>query len=82
MDLDLKNRAQLSKWLFKLLTMEGTWQQLLRNKYLRSKPLVQVEWKSGDSHFWSGLIKVKQDFLLFGTFKIRNGSKVRFLEYR
>jgi hypothetical protein len=40
MDLNLKNRALLSKWLFKLLTMEETWQQLLRNKYLRSKPLV------------------------------------------
>jgi hypothetical protein len=82
MDLNLKNRALLSKWLFKLLTTEGTWQQLLRNKYLGSKPLVHVEWKPGDSHFWSGLMKVKQDFLRFGTFEIRNGSQVRFWEDR
>jgi hypothetical protein len=82
MDLNLKNRALLSKWLFKLLTTEGKWQQLLRNKYLGSKPLVHVEWKPGDSHFWSGLMKVKQDFLRFGIFEIRNGSQVRFWEDR
>ncbi|WVZ79237.1 hypothetical protein U9M48_026841 [Paspalum notatum var. saurae] len=74
-DLNIKNTALLSKWLFKLLTLDGTWQQLLRNKYLGSKPLVQVDWKTGDSHFWSSLMKVKQDFLRFGTFKIKNGSQ-------
>jgi hypothetical protein len=87
MELNLKNRALLIKWLFKLLTTkvittEVRWQQLLRNKYLRSKPLVQVEWKPGDSCFWLGLMKVKQDFLRFRTFEIRNGSQVRFWEDR
>ena len=77
-DLNLKNIALLSKWLFKLLTTDGTWQQLLRNKYLASKPLVQVDWKPGDSHFWSSLMKVKQDFLRFGSFIINDGSQVRF----
>ena len=79
-DLKLKNIALLSKWLFKLLTTEGNWQQLLKNKYLGSKPLVQAEWKTGDSHFWRSLMKVKQDFFRFGTFKINNGSQVRFWE--
>ena len=50
-NLDIKNIALLSKWLFKLLTTEGTWQQMLRKKYLGSKPLSQVQWKNGDSHF-------------------------------
>jgi len=54
------SRTQLSKWLFKLLTSDGTWQQILRNEYLGSKLLSQVEWKARDSHFWSGLMKVKQ----------------------
>ena len=58
------------------------WQQLLRNKYLGSQPLVQAEGKPGDSHFWSSLMKVKQDFLRFGTFKINNGTQVRFWEDR
>jgi hypothetical protein len=37
------------EWLFKLLTTEGTWQQLIHNKYLRAKPLSQAFWKHGDS---------------------------------
>ena len=56
----------------------GTWQQILRNKYLGPKPLVQVQWKSGDSHFWVSLMKVKRDFLRFGTFIINDGSQVTF----
>ena len=62
------------------VTSEGTWQQLLKNKSLGSKPLVQVQWKPGDSYFWASLMKVKHDFLRFGNFKIRNGSQVRFWE--
>ena len=58
-NLELKNIALLSKWLYHLLTTDGTWQQILRNKYLGTKPLVQVLWKSGDSHFWASLMKVK-----------------------
>ena len=66
--------------MFKLLTIEGTWQQLLRNKYLGSKPLIQVEWKNGDSHFLSSLMKVKRDFFHFGSFIIKDRSQVRFRE--
>ena len=33
-DLQVKNDVLLSKWLFKLLTEDGVWQTLLRNKYL------------------------------------------------
>ncbi|KAJ1262492.1 hypothetical protein BS78_09G112100 [Paspalum vaginatum] len=51
LDLNTKNSALLSKWLYKLLTSNGTWQQILRNKYIGSKPLAQVEWKIGDSTF-------------------------------
>jgi len=81
-NLDIKNTALLSKWLFKLLTTKGTWQQMLRKKYLGSKPLSQVQWKNGDSHLWASLMKVKQDFVRFGTFIIQDGSQVRFWEDR
>jgi hypothetical protein len=50
-NLGIKNTTLLSKWLFKLLTSYGTWQQILQNKYLWSKPLSQLEWKAGDLHF-------------------------------
>ena len=42
-NLELKNIALLSMWLYRLLTTDGTWQQILRNKYLGTKPLVQVQ---------------------------------------
>jgi hypothetical protein len=42
LDLEVQNTALLSKWLYMLLTTDGTWQQLIRNKYLNSKPLSQV----------------------------------------
>jgi hypothetical protein len=32
--------------LYNLFTSDGLWQQILRNKYLCSKPLAQMEWKS------------------------------------
>ncbi|WVZ90623.1 hypothetical protein U9M48_036908 [Paspalum notatum var. saurae] len=79
-ELGTKNITLLSKWLYKLLTSNGTWQQLIRNKYLGSIPLSQVEWRPGDSHFWSGLLRAKWDFLRFSSFQVRNGSQVLFWE--
>ena len=76
----MKNIAFLSKWLFQLLTADGVWQQLIRNKYLGSKPVSQVEFKAGDSQFWDSLMKVKRDFLRFGKFMMRDGAQIRFWE--
>jgi hypothetical protein len=41
-DLEVKNRALLGKWLARLLTEDGRWQQLLRKKYVGSKAISQV----------------------------------------
>jgi hypothetical protein len=49
--LDIKNRCLLRKWLFKILLEECVWQELLSNKYLGSKTLLQVQVKSTDSPF-------------------------------
>jgi hypothetical protein len=38
-DLEVKNIAFLGKWLFRLLTEDGIWQTLLRQKYVGSKAL-------------------------------------------
>jgi hypothetical protein len=78
--LELKNKCLLSKWLYKLLTEEGMWQQILHNKYLHSKTLPQVEAKPTDSPFWKGLMKVKSDFFSRGFFNVGDGSSVRFWE--
>ena len=34
----------------------------------------------GDSQFWAGLMKVKEEFLSLGKFDLGDGSQVRFLE--
>jgi hypothetical protein len=49
--LGLKNRCLLSKWLFKLLTGEGVWQELIHNKYIRDRTLAHVQVKPTDSPF-------------------------------
>jgi hypothetical protein len=47
-----------------LLNEDGVWHELIRNKYLHSKTLSQVEAKPLDSFFWKGLMKVKEDFFV------------------
>jgi hypothetical protein len=34
--------------------------------------------KPGNSHFWAGLMKVKEKFLQLGVFTVNNGRNVRF----
>ena len=53
-DLELQNKCLLSKWIVNFLNSEGTWQSLLRNKYLSSKSLPQVQAKPKNSHFLRG----------------------------
>ena len=79
-DLEVKNRALLGKWLFKLLSEDGVWQTLLRRKYVGDQAVSQVLWKPGDSHFWAGLMATKKFFFPHGSFSIRDGSEIRFWE--
>ena len=54
------------------------WQQLLKNKYLGEKSLSQISRRQGDSQFWSGLMNIKDQFLRWGHFEVRNGQATRF----
>jgi hypothetical protein len=49
-----------------------------RNKYLKNKK-EKTHWKPGDSHFWSGLIEVKDRFLDLSSFNLHNGSLLGFV---
>ena len=75
-----KDQGGLGKWIFKLLSEDGVWQTLLRRKYVGPNALSQVYWKSGDSHIWAGLIATKKYFFQYGSFSIKDGSKIRFWE--
>jgi len=50
---------------------------MLRNKYLRSKTLTQVTAKPNDSHFWRGLMHIKEEVLTKGSFDIKDGTETR-----
>jgi hypothetical protein len=47
---------------------------------VRDSTIAQVHIKQGDSHFWSGLMKVKKSFLNLGRLQLGNGHNVRFWE--
>jgi hypothetical protein len=79
-DLDTLNKCLLSKWIVKLLNEDGLWQQVLTKKYLRGRMLSQVAKKKGDSHFWAGLMEVKDLVLQRGRFRVHDGSQTRFWE--
>jgi hypothetical protein len=53
---------------------------MLRRKYLRTHTITHMQRKSGDSHFWSGLMKVKESFLSLGHMKLNNGENIYFWE--
>jgi len=63
-----------------LMNEEGTWQKLLKRKYLENKTLSQVTKQPADSQFWYGLMNVKDYFWARGKFEVKNGEKVRFWE--
>jgi hypothetical protein len=79
-DLDVKNKCILSKWLFKLLNEKGLWLDILKKKYLKDKTPTQAQKKKGDSHFWSGFMDVKNILLERGRFIVQDGTQTRFKE--
>lgn len=76
--LEIQNKYLLRKWLFKILSEEGVWQELIQNKYLQNKTLAQVQLKPTDPPFWKGLMHVKDEFFSRGSFVVEDGSAVRF----
>jgi hypothetical protein len=80
LNLETQNTCLLNKWIFKLLNEDGMWQRVLKRKYVKNKCLSQIERRLGDSHFWSGLMEVKNAFLRYGRFKVNSGHQPRFWE--
>ena len=60
--------------------VDSPWQNLLRNKYLTTKSLTQVQAGPTDSHFWRGLMRIKDEILAMGSFNIKDETQTRFWE--
>jgi len=54
------------------------WQELLRNKYIKDKTIESCTKRPTDSHLWKGLMNVKDSFMTFDSFKVKDGSQICF----
>jgi hypothetical protein len=77
-NLDHRNISPLCKWLWRLENKDGLWLQLLRAKYLKKVTLTQCKHKLTDSHFWSGIMSVKDVFYNCCSRIVGDGKKTRF----
>nr|AAM08546.1 Putative retroelement [Oryza sativa Japonica Group]AAP53436.1 retrotransposon protein, putative, unclassified [Oryza sativa Japonica Group] len=80
LDLEIMNIALLGKWLWNLENKDGWWQEILRDKYLSKKTLLGMKKKPGDSHFWQGLMEIKNSFYKFCSKKLGDGKQTLFWE--
>jgi hypothetical protein len=69
MNIDIQNQCLLSKWLYKLINEKGTWQDLLKKKYMRGKPIGQVHvassWRSRGDEIKDGWVDATDCIGLF-----------------
>lgn len=80
LDLEIMNIALLGKWLWNLENKDEWWKEILRDKYLSKKTLLGVKKKPGDSHFWQGLMEIKNSFYKFCSKKLGDGKQTLFWE--
>jgi hypothetical protein len=73
------NEALIVKWIWRLNNAGGgdTCCELLKNKYMNNKPLAACNGKGG-SHFWQGVIKVKNKFKWGAKMEVHNGENTSF----
>lgn len=75
LNLDLFNKALLAKWLWKLESESGFWQDILFNKYVGDKCLSGIVHRAGDSQFWASILKIKDLFYRHIKKKLGDGKK-------
>lgn len=51
--------------------------KFIEEQVLKNQTIAEVEKKPGDSHFWAGLMKVKDAFQNFGSFQSNDGNQIR-----
>nr|ABA96413.2 hypothetical protein LOC_Os12g04570 [Oryza sativa Japonica Group] len=80
LDLEIMNCAMLGKWIWRLENERGWWQDILTKKYCHNKVLSGLKVKPGVSHFWQGIMDVKEMFYKFCTKVVGNGRNTLFWE--
>jgi hypothetical protein len=62
LDLQKMNEALLAKWFWRLENSSGLWQTIVHRKYVKNKPIISVKKKPSDSHFWKGILSVRDKY--------------------
>jgi hypothetical protein len=72
------NISLLCKWLWKLDTEDGMWQQIINFKYLRTNSICIVKYKQNDSAIWADLLKIRDVYLQGRKMIIENEKRTLF----
>jgi hypothetical protein len=78
LNLGSMNDALLSKWLWNLENANGLWQRIIAGKYIKGKPLISVNQRQTDSHFWKKLLNLRESFFKYCKMAIGNGRRTSF----
>jgi hypothetical protein len=72
------NVSLLCKWLWRLGTESGIWQEIIKYKYLKHDSVCTVKHRQADSAIWSDLLKVRDVYLQGWKIIVENGQKTLF----
>jgi hypothetical protein len=76
-DIRKQNISLLCKWWWKLETLDGLWQDIVKAKYLRNKTVATVSSKFNDSPCWKAILKVKDTYFAGRKVVLNNGNITR-----
>lgn len=78
MNLETMNDALMAKWLWNIENSNGLWQKIIKEKYIKGKPLISVRQKQDDSHFWKKIPSLRDVFYRHCKIIVGNGRKTSF----
>jgi hypothetical protein len=78
LDLQKMNEALLAKWFWRLENSSGLWQTIVHNKYVKNRPIISVKKRPSDSHFWKGILSVRDKIYNYYKKNIGNGKNSSF----
>jgi hypothetical protein len=78
LDLQKMNEALLAKWIWRLENSSGLWQSIVHNKYVKNKPIISVKKRPSYSHFWKGILSVRDKYYNYCKKNIGDGKSSSF----
>jgi hypothetical protein len=72
------NEALLAKWIWNLENSNGLWQTIIRHKYVKGRHIISIKKRQSDSHFWKGILEIRDKFYKYCKKKVGNGKSTSF----